>query len=273
MLKIFKLFAILALAQLIMALVSFSLFHMAGAVSTLILFNLAFFSASFYGSHLLMGQIRGRMTSSSTHLEDFLMLGAISRQYGVTPPVLYIYDSNQINGYLVKGLFNSSVLAISSECFSSLGLEERGLLYRYQVMRLRFPLHLYVDTSVSILLLFHVWPINCLFLPINAVRKRFFAMEKDHLQQTLKLISLPLLNLCKNIILGVEKHSYLRPVLISSIHQKSFMSIYFRAQQSFFEKSLEYDFLSCNGFMGFDNDLFNASTESQEFKDYIWLEN
>ena len=238
MLKLLKFCAALLLLQIGLVLVGFVLLDTIGAGLLLILSNLIFSFILLYAPCLLMGQINGKMASSSTHLEDSLVLEAVSRQYRVHSPILYIYNSNQINSYLVKGLLNSSVLAISSECFLSLSLEERGLLYKYQVMRLQFPWHVYIDTSVSILLLFSIWAIDLLFLPINVIRKRIFAIGDSDLQQTLKLIILPFLNFCKNIILGVEKHSYMKSIWANNMNKESFTAIYLKAQQSFFEKKL-----------------------------------
>ena len=271
MAKLLKFSIAMLLFEMGLLLVALSLFPPKGAILFFVFLNLVVFWALFYAPCLLMGQIHGKMASSSTHLEDFLILEAIARQYGVNPPTFYVYESNQMNAYLVKGLFNSSVLAISSECFSSLSLEERGLFYKYQVMRLQFSWHVYIETSLSIFLLFAMGAVDLLFLPMSMMRKRIFSMESGDLQKILKLLMLPFLNLCKNIILGVEKHSYIRSILTTNISRESFVSIYFKAQQSFLEKDLEYDFLSCNGFMGFENDLFNASTERHEFKNYMWF--
>ena len=270
MAKLLKFFMVMLLLEMGLLLVALALFPLKGALVFFLFLSLVFFVAFCVAPSLLMGQINGKMASSSTHLEDFLVLETISRQYGVNSPTFYLYDSNQINAYLVKGLFNSSVLAISSECFSSMSLEERGLLYKYQIMRLQFPWHVYVETGLSVLLLFSMGAIDVLFSPISMMRKIIFGMGSGDLQKILKLLILPFLNFCKNVILGVEKHSYIRSILTTNISRESFMPIYFKAQQSFLEKSLEYDFLSCNGFMGFENDLFNASTEKHEFKNYMW---
>ena len=272
MLKIATFFVMLILLQLVVTLPSFALFHTPGAIFSLISLNSVFFLILLFAPHCLMGQLNGRMASASTHLEDFLLLETISRQYGVRLPALYIHESNQMNAYLVKGPISSPMLAVSSECFSLWSLEERGQLYKYQMMRLQFPWHLYIETGISILLLLNIWLIDFLFLPFNIIRRRFLGIEKNDLQQAFKLISLPFLSFCKNMILGPEKHSYLKSILTKTTDLECFIPIYFRAKQSFYEKGLEYDFLSCNGFMGLENDIFSSSTEKQEFKNYMWEE-
>ena len=272
LLKISRFFIALLLCHGLLILLVFALCGELEALVALALLGPFFLLAWILASHLLMGQIAAKMASFSTHLGDFLDLEAISRQSGVRLPALYVYDSRQINCYLVKGPWGPPALAISTECFLALSREERAEIYRYQMTRLQFPLHLSVDTGVSLLLLLWIYLIDLLFLPINIVRVRLLAIANSPWQQVFKLISLPLINLSKNIILGKEKHSYLRPILGQRASQQRLISIYYKVRQSFLETGLEYDFLSCNGFMGFESDLFNLSTEGVGPKNYAWIE-
>ena len=261
MAKLLKFFALFLFPLSGSALAGFVLFQTAGAILVL-LASCFFFSAAFFcGPRLLVGQINGRMASSSTHVDDFLTLKVIAKQSGVVAPKVYIYDSTQINLYLVKAPLGRAILAISSECFSSLSLEERKILYRYQIMRLRFPLHLAIDTGLSVLLLLHTWAIDLVFLPTNIVRRRLFGIDsKNTLQQSLKLLSVPFLNFCRNIVLGAAKHSYLKPSPLDTFGSdgESITSVALQVQQS--QGGLEYDFLSCNGFLGVENDIYSVCT-------------
>ena len=268
MFKALRFSLVLALFEFLVLLPCFFLFD--SALLPLIALNAILFGLLFYSSQLLMGQIGAQMASSSTHLEDFLILETISGQLRVQLPGVYVYHSKQINSYLLKGPLNSASLAISSECFSSLSLEERSVLYRYQMTRMLFPLHLELDTSVSFLSLLNMWMIDLLFLPINIFRKRISMVGNNHLQQTFKLVALPLLHFCQNFILGREKHLYIKSTLKNSVHQEHFMPVYFKARQLFMKAPLEYDFLSCSGFMGFRNDLFSVLTETYTLDNYMW---
>ncbi|MCY4644751.1 MAG: hypothetical protein OXB88_09055 [Bacteriovoracales bacterium] len=268
MLKAIKFLTTLALFESVILLPCFIL--SGSLLWPLLGLNLVLFSALVCAPRLFMGQIHGKMASSSTHFEDYLILETISKQLRVQSPKIYIYHSEQINSYLLKGPFGRATLAVSSECFSSLSLEERGILYRYHMTRMLFPLHLYLDTGLSLLSLCLIGAIDVLFLPLNILRRGMPKAGKSDLQQAFKLAALPLLNFCQNFVLGSKKHSYIKSVFINNVSREHFMPLYFKARQLLMKAPLEYDFLSCNGFMGFKNDLFTVLTEKHNLQDYMW---
>ena len=244
------------------------------ALALLMLYGLALTLAWLYAPALLMGQIAGKMASPSSHLEDFLTLEALAQQAQIQPPRLFIYHPQRgplapLNGYLIQTL-GPAALALSSECFSALSPQERSLLYRYHMLRLRFPWQVRIEAGISIWILFNLSLIDLFFFPINLVAKQLFPWQTNPLQQTLKLLALPLLNQGKNFVLGSEKHGYLKPALTQNIDREDFSALYFKIRQSLFEQGMEYDFLSCNGFMGFENDILTTLTERQSFDNYLY---
>ena len=208
--------------------------------------------------------VNGKILSCSSHPGDVMSLQTISRRYGLSLPTFWIYESKQINAYMVKGFWGNGALAVSSECFISLTSEERSILYEYHMIRNTFPLALFAESAVSALLFSLFSFLDIFFWPCNVFCKRVFGIQKNNVQYFLNLLCLPPLSFFKAIVLGWDDHSYLNSFLASSVDRGCLRSLSFKARRSLDEKTIEYDFFACNSFMALENDLLSILTGSRE---------